>query len=45
MPALTVFHCSSLGEYWLKVYLGSSYELGQVAIDVRKNGKFLSKEQ
>ena len=41
MTALTVFLFSTLGEYWLKVWLRSFDELGQVALHVRKIG-FLS---
>ena len=35
MTALTVFLFSSLGEYWLKVWLRSFDELSQVALHVR----------
>ena len=41
MTALTVFLFSSLGEYWLKVWLRSFDELSQVALHVRTIG-FLS---
>ena len=41
MTALTVFLFSTLGEYWLKVWLRSFDELSQVALHVRTIG-FLS---